>query len=62
MRMYTSVNIEATINYGRAGEAPAEESGLCLPARVLADLYGRMISDHRKHPERRTRRGNDCRS
>ncbi|CAE6850579.1 hypothetical protein R75465_07142 [Paraburkholderia aspalathi] len=45
MRMYTIADIEAAINYWRAREAPAEEFGLCMSARVLADLYGRMIFD-----------------
>jgi hypothetical protein len=46
MRILTIGEVEQAINYWRERTRSNESYGLCPPARVLADVYGRMIFGH----------------
>jgi hypothetical protein len=42
-KIFTISEIEQAINYWRVQEAPGMDGALCATARILADVYGRMI-------------------
>lgn len=42
----TIVQVEEAINYYRSRHPVGDDAALCKDARVLADLYGRMIFEN----------------
>ncbi|MDR5826129.1 DUF3717 domain-containing protein [Caballeronia sp. LZ043] len=53
MNEYTITDFENAINYWRSRQAATDDLAVCPKARVLADVYGTMISHRRERVEAR---------